>query len=182
MSQTPSEVRVAGAGSVYVAAEGTALPTDLAALPAEWVEMGYVTPEGVAFTHGRETEDLDAWQGSKIRVLTLSEPVSVAFALMQTNQDTLLLALGGGSVTTNVNIHTFTPPSGSNEVRAMVIEFTDGSITYRYCLPRVQVEGEVSYTLTNTGAVTYPIEFGVLDNTPKFTIVTDDSAMGTGSL
>lgn len=182
MATTATEVRVAGAGKVYAAPEGSTLPTDLGALDAAFVDMGYVTTDGVTFTHGRETEDLDAWQGSKIRVLTLSEPYSVSFTLMQTSQDALLLAFGGGSVSTNLGVHTFAPPTGQNAVRALVIEFYDGSLTYRYVIPRAQIEGEITYTLTNEGAVTYPLEFGVLDNSPKFQIITDDTALAAGAL
>lgn len=175
MAADATEVRVAGAGQVFAAPAGSTLPTDATtALDAAFVDLGYVTPDGVTFTHGRETEDLDAWQGSKVRVLTLSEPVSVAFSLMQTSGDVLKLAFGGGTLTDNTTWFTYTPPVGSNAVRALVIEFTDGSLTYRYVIPRAQIEGEVSYTLTNQGALTYPLEFGVLDNTPKWSLHTND--------
>lgn len=175
-----TEVRVAGAGHVYVAPAATALPTDLDALAVAWVDLGYVTEDGVGFSFGRETTDLNAWQGSKIRVLTTSEPVSVNFALMQTNKDILPVVFGGGSIATATGIYTFTPPAkGVNTERAMVIEFADGDITYRYCLARVQLEGNVEFSLQGTNAVTYPITFGVLDNgdDPKYTIISDDAAL-----
>lgn len=178
-----TQVRVAGAGSVYVAAEGTTLPVDLLALPVDWTEVGYINTDGVGFTHARETEDLDAWQGSKIRVLTTAEPVSLEFTVMETSSDTLPVIFGGGSIATDAGppiIHTYTPAAeGTNTVRAMVVEFIDGALTYRYCLARVQIEGEVTYTLARDGAVEYPLNFGVLDSTPKFTIVSDDPAMAT---
>lgn len=184
MPLTASEVRVAGAGEVFVADEGTTLPTNIAtALPTEWTGLGYVTTDGVTFTHGRETEDLDAWQGTKLRVLTIAEPVSVAFALMQSNQDVMFVAFGGGTMAVATPVSTYTPPTpGTNTVRAMVIEFQDADLGYRFCFPRVQIEGEVSYTLTREGALTFPLEFGVLDSTPKFTIVTDDPAWEDGTV
>ena len=179
-----TEVRVAGAGHVYVADAGTALPDDLEAMPVGWTDLGYVTEDGVGFTFGRETEDINAWQGSKIRVLTTAEPVSVALALMQTNADVLKVALGGGAITVNTGVYTYTPPAeGVNTERAMVIEFVDGDLTYRYGLHRVQLEGEVTFTLTKAGAVTYPLTFGVLDNgdAAKYLIWSDDPAMADGS-
>lgn len=180
-----TEVRVAGAGHVYVAPAGTELPDDITtALPVAWIDLGYVTEDGVGFSFGRETTDLNAWQGSKIRVLTTAEPVSTNFALMQTNGDVLTVALGGGTVaktgTTPNEVYTFTPPAkGVNTERALVIEFTDGDITYRYCIPRAQIEGNVEFTLTATDAVTYPLTFGVLDADPKYTIISNDSNMAT---
>jgi hypothetical protein len=175
MATDATEVRVAGAGKVYAAPEGSTLPTDMSAVDAAFVEVGYVTTDGVTFNHARETEDLDAWQGSKIRVLTLAEPYSVNFALMQTSGDVLKLAFGGGTVA-GAGPYTFTPPSGTNAVRALVIDFTDDTLNYRYVIARAQVEGDVSYTLTREGALTYPLEFGILDNSggDKFLIITDD--------
>jgi hypothetical protein len=180
-----TEVRVAGAGHVYVAPAGTVLPTDIeTALPAAWVDLGYVTEDGVGFSFGRETTDLNAWQGSKIRVLTTSEPVSTNFALMQTNGEVLKVALGGGTIaktgTAPDEVFTFTPPGkGVNTERAICIEFNDGDLTYRYNIPRAQIEGNVEFTLTATDAVTYPLTFGVLDADPKYTIVSNDPSMGT---
>lgn len=179
-----TEVRVAGAGHVYVAAAGTTLPEDLATLGAAWTDLGYVTEDGVAFTFSRTTQDINAWQGSKIRVLTTAEPVTVGLALMQTNGDVLKAAFGGGAITLSAGVYKFTPPAeGVNTERALVVEFNDGLLTYRYCLQRVQIEGDVTFTLTKAGAVTYPITFGVLDNgdAAKYFILSDDSAMTVGS-
>jgi hypothetical protein len=174
-----TEVRVAGAGHVYAAPASTALPTDLDPLAADWVDLGYVTEDGVGFTFGRETEAINAWQGSKVRVVTTAEPASTNFALMQSNAETLKVAFGGGTVTADAGVYTYEPPaSGTNTERALVIEFNDGDINYRYCLARVELEGNIEFTLTKAGAVTYPVTFGVLDNgdDPKYTIVTDDPA------
>ncbi len=182
-----SEVRVAGAGHVYVAPMATAIPTDLSPLPGAWIDLGYVTEDGVGFTFGREVEDLNAWQGDKIRTLSTKEPASTTFALMQTNETVLEVAFAGGSVTESAGdpkVYTFTPPkSGTNTERALVIEFEDGSIVYRYCIPRTQIEGSVEFTLTRTGALTYPLTMGILDNgdKPKFTIVSNDPKMAQGS-
>lgn len=179
-----TEVRVAGAGHVYIAPEGTALPTDLSALPADWVDVGYVTTDGVAFTFSRETEDLDAWQGDKIRVLSTREPATVAFSLMQTNADVMVLATGGGTITEpSPGVFRFDPPAGDNMVRAVVVEFSDEGMTYRYLIPRAQIEGDVTFTLTRAGAVTYPLTLGLLDAQPsKYAILSNDPAMGGGAL
>lgn len=182
-----SEVRVAGAGHVYVAPAGTALPTDLSALDSKYVDLGYVTEDGVSFSFGREVEDLNAWQGDKIRTLSTKEPASVSFALMQTNSTILTVAYGGGTVSesTDKKTFTFTPPkSGTNTERILVIEFSDGAdITYRYVIPRSQIEGNVDYTLTRAGALTYPLTMGILDNgdSAKFSIISNDPNMAPGA-
>ena len=183
MAIDTTEVRVAGAGHVYVAPEGTDLPIDVdTELTDEWVDLGYVTTDGVTFTYGRETEDLDAWQGDKIRVLSSREPMTVAYSLMQTSADVMVVAMGGGEIVDNGGTYVYTPETGVNLVRAQVIEFDDGGIIYRYCIPKSQIEGDVSYTLTREGALTYPLTFGVLDDTPKYQIISNDPAMATGTL
>lgn len=180
MALDGTQVRVAGAGRVYVAPTSAAAPVDSStALAAEYTDLGYVTEDGVSFTFGRETEDLNSWQADKVRVLTLRAPKSVEFALMQSNADTITTALGGGSVTEDAGEFTILPPADDvNEERALVIEFSDGGVAYRYYFPRVQIQGEVSFTLTRSGAVTYPINFGVLSNIPPYTIFSDDPALG----
>ena len=41
------EVRVAGYGHIFVAPEGTTLPTDVdTAMPEAWVDLGYATTDG----------------------------------------------------------------------------------------------------------------------------------------
>lgn len=185
MAINGSEVRVAGAGHVYVAPAGTTLPTDLGALDPKWVDLGYVTEDGVGFSFGREVEDLNAWQGDKIRTLSTKEPASCNFSLMQTNATIMTVAFGGGDITetgTDPNkVYTFTPPkSGTNTERSLVIEFEDGaSIKYRYVLPRTQIEGNVDFTLVRSGALTYPLTMGILDNgdKAKFTILSNDPNM-----
>jgi hypothetical protein len=178
-----SEVRVAGAGHVWAAPEGEAIPTDLTAPPPGFVDMGYVTTDGVGFTFSRESEDLDAWQGDKVRVLSSREPMTLTFALMQTNADSLLLALGGGAISElSPGIFEYLPVAGENLVRTLIVDFADGTLNYRYVIPRAQVEGDVTWTLVRTDALTYPITFGVLANEPKYRIVSDDPAMGEGSL
>lgn len=182
MALTPENVRVAGAGEVYVADEGTTLPVDIeTALPVDWTGLGYVTTDGVGFSFNRETNPLNAWQGDNLRVLTTAEPKSVNFALLETSADTFPVVFGGGSIDVEAgppSYATFTPPDkGVNTVRAMVIVFTDEDITYRYCLPRVQIEGEVSFNLTREDGLSYPMTFTVLDATPPYLIITDDPAL-----
>ena len=178
MALDGTQVRVAGTGNVYFAPTGSTLPTDTAtALDAAFVDGGYISEDGVSFTLGRETEDLNAWQGSKIRVITTAEPKSVEFTLMQSNKENLPFILGGGTVGGTGGEYSYTPPAkGVNEERAMVVEFADSSITYRYVFPRVQLEGETSFSLTSSGAVEYPTTWGVLDNDPVYMIYTDDPA------
>lgn len=184
MTLNANAVRVAGTGEVYVAPSATAAPTDATtALPVEWKGLGITTTDGVQFTMSRDTGDIDGWQQSKIRVVTNSEPVSIEFALMETTPETLQAAFGGGAITTaGTGEAQFTPPTeGSNAIVSCVVDFFDGDVTYRYYFPRVQVEGDVSFSLTRSDAVAYSVTFGVLAADPKWIMLTDDPIVVAGA-
>lgn len=178
MTLNANAVRVAGTGEVYVAPAGTTAPTDATtALPSDWVGLGITSTDGVQFSMSRDTSDIDGWQMSKIRVVTNSEPVTIEFELMETTTEALTAAFGGGTVSGTTS-KTFTPPKeGENAIRSCVVEFKDGDVTYRYVFPRVQVEGDISFSLTRTDAVAYSVTFGVLANEPKWLMLTDDPAI-----
>jgi hypothetical protein len=173
MSLTPEAVRVAGTGEVYFAPVDTAAPTDsVTELPSAWKGLGYTSPDGVQFNVSRDTNQIDAWQGSKVRVVTNSENLTLQTTLIETKTETLLVAFGGGVVIDG----DYTPPAeGENAIRSLVVDFTDNDITYRYYFPRVQVEGDVSFNLTRTDAVGYEVTLGVLSSDPRWELFTDDT-------
>ena len=184
MAVNADAVRVAGTGEVYYAPTGTAAPTDAStALPVAWKGLGYTSTDGVSFTFSRNTTDIDAWQGSKLRVVTDSEPATVEFSLMETKTDVLLLAFGGGTVISSGGTATYTPPSsGTNTERAMCVDFTDGTKKYRYYFPKVTIESDVAFTLQDGQAVEYKLTFGILDGSPKWTMFSSDTTnLTTGS-
>jgi hypothetical protein len=180
MSLTPEAVRVAGTGEVYFAPVGTAAPTDATtALPGAWKGLGYTSPDGVQFNVSRDTNQIDAWQGSKVRVVTNSENLTLQTTLIETKTNTLLVAFGGGTVISG----NYTPPEeGENAIRALVVDFTDNDVHYRYYFPRVQVEGDVSFNLTRTDAIGYELTLGVLSSDPRWKLFSDDTThLVTGS-
>lgn len=180
MALNPKAVRVAGTGEVFFAPEGTAAPTTLTETLADpWIGVGLTTPDGVKFTMSRDTNDIDAWQMSKIRVVTNKEPVTTEFTLLETREGTLPYIFGGGTIATtgtgNAAVTTFTPPlEGTNAIRAMIVVFKDGASLYQYYFPRVQAEGDVSFTLARTDALSYGVTMGVLANDPKWKMFTND--------
>lgn len=180
MALDSSAVRVAGTGEVYVAPEGTAAPTDsAAALAAAWVGLGHTTTDGVQFNMSRDTTDIDSWQASKIRVVSNSEPITLEFSLMETDAQSFPVIFGGGTVSGTAPEFVFTPPAeGVNVVKSCVVEFRDGDLAYRYYFPRVQVEGDVSFSLTRTDAVAYSVTLGVLApaaGEPRWKLMTNDT-------
>lgn len=176
MSQNAQHVVVAGTGAVYVAPEGTALPTDLVTpLPATWVDIGYIGEDGVTFTFSREQEDVMAWQVSTpVRVLVTNEPITVEYELEQFDQEAVLLAFRGGDFAGTTAPITYTPPdAGASDVRAMVIDAVDGAYTFRFCFPRLQISDDVTLQLVRTDIMRLPLTFNVLAASEKWSIISD---------
>ena len=175
-SKQPTHVTVAGTGTVWVAPEGTAIPTDLAAPPSPWVDVGYTSEDGATLTFSREQEEVNAWQSSEpVRVLVTAEPKTIEFELLEFDRESIVLAFRGGTWTGAApGPFTYTPPSaGASDVRAMLIDAFDGGKQFRYVFPRVQLQGDVETTLARTDAVRLPLEFAVLASTPSWSIVGD---------
>lgn len=178
MSLTSGAVVVAGTGELYIAASGTTAPTDAtSALPVAWKGLGYTTEDGVSFSLSRETTDLNAWQGSKLRVLTTAEPITVTASFLETKTDVLLTAFGGGTVSNNGTVSKFTPAAeGTNTIRSMCVDVTDAGtgFKYRWWFSKVQIEGSVEFSLTRTDGVAYAVTFGVLADSPKWAMFSND--------
>ena len=173
MALTQGAVRVAGTGEVSMANSGATAPTNAtSALDAAFKGLGYTDTDGVQFQLSRDTGQIDGWQGSKLRVVTNAEPITVSFKLLETRTDTLLAAFGGGTV----GAYSFTPPTeGTNKERALVVHFDDDTLKYRWYFPKAQLEGDISFDLTRGAAVGYDVTFGILANTPRFQLFTNDS-------
>lgn len=171
-----THVTVAGYGSVWVAPEGTTLPTGITEPAAPFVDIGYIGEDGAQITMSREQEEIYAWQsGDPVRVLVTQEPKTIAFELLEFDRESLELAFRGGTWGgTDPGPYTYTPPAGGgSDVRAMVIDGLDGTAQVRFLFPRVQLQGDVEFALTRTDAVRLPLEFGVLASTPSWSIVGD---------
>ena len=181
MPQDEQNVIVAGTGAVSAAAEGTALPADLVTpLPAAWIDVGYISEDGVQFTFDRTQEEINAWQVSTpVRVLTTAEPISIAFELEQFDREAVLLAFRGGTFAGSTAPFTYTPPdAGASDVRALVIDGIDGDYSFRFTFPRVSLSESVALALVRSDAIRLPLTFSVLAASVKWAIVSDHPAFG----
>lgn len=178
MAVDASKVVVAGNGGVWVAPEGATLPAapsngTLTALDGAFVEVGYVSEDGVNFSMERETEEIMAWQSMEpVRVLTTSEPKTLTFECLEFSPENFMLAMQGGTVAGGV----YTPPEpGTTQILAMCIEGWDGDEKYRFVFPRVQLSGAVEWNLQKSDAIRLPLEWQVLSSTPAWSLQTTDT-------
>ena len=159
-----AETRVAGTGSVYIAAYAdvsSALPTAHdSTLDAAFVELGYTDEDGVTFKDEPTIERRGAWQSYyPVRILETARMAMASFLLEQWNTKTLRVSTGGGSVADAGTGRKFTPHApGSPTVWTLVVDITDGTITDRYVVPQCMAVNAFETNLTRTDLAKLPVE------------------------
>ncbi len=165
-----AQVVVAGFQRILVAPIGTDFPDAIdEEAAADWVDLGYTTEDGIAFSFGLDTDDLMTSQSlDPVRKLTTARPKTIAGSLRQFNKETLTLALGGGAWTgDDADGWEFRPaPSSFIDERALMVEFADGAKRARFLGYRTMVSEAVDFTLVNTDGLVFPLTFSVLANVP----------------
>jgi hypothetical protein len=178
------EILVGGATDVFVAPVGTTFPTTIST-PADnfpgFMHLGYTTEDGVRPSLTRNVNDIRSAQSFyPVRRVVASLDILVEFDLQQWNSETLLLALGGGTVTepTN-NIFRFTPAAESFiDERALLLRTVDGDKVYLWGFTRTQNSKNFQSSLVRTDAAVLPIGMTVLDPgvSDAFFMITNDPA------
>ena len=184
MAFDATDIRVAGDAHIYMAPLDEAFPDWGDTPTGDWIELGFVTPDGITLGFSREVNDIFAMQSAEpVRTIATRLPKTVGFTLMQQGRQQLLLALGGGTfsaepLVTGVTRYEPPPPSDVDE-RALVIEIADGEYTYRWHYKRTQNREGVEHKYLREDAATFPVVQQILapsDNSVPFYMTTDDPA------
>ncbi|WP_406296169.1 phage tail protein [Embleya sp. NBC_00888] len=188
----PNEIRVAGTGRVLVAKLGSTVPADTTAgWGASWVDLGYTSTDGIKFTKKDKIDPVDTWQSvSAARFVYSDRDLTLKFALMQLNEDTLPFFFGGDHVTeTSAGSKVYKYEVGSTpkvDERMLGIEFADGdAIKYRFVIHRGQVTETDELALTRTAAIKLGVTFTALakdDTAPLATLLMSDPAYTTAAV
>lgn len=160
------QIVVGANGSVWVAPVGTAAPaSEIAAYGAGWIELGYVSEDGVSIKEARTIKDIMVWQlFYAARKIVTSRAFEAKLSLSQWSLTTVPLAFGGGAVTEVTSGHyKYTPPSPETiDERALGIDWIDGTKHYRLIIPRGLVSADTESKLARTDAALLPITFAVI--------------------
>jgi hypothetical protein len=176
-----SAIVVGSSGNVYVAPVATTAPTDLVtALPVTWVDLGYLTPDGVTFSPSLETNEIMSWQSFyKVRTVVTGRSVELNFTMQQWNKFNLPFAFGGGLVATTGAVHKYTPPTAeSRDERAIVVEWADGTKNYRLVAPKAELSdiGETNLTRSDEAQLPITLSINAVGTTDPFYILSNDAA------
>ena len=89
------------AGAVYRAPVGTTLPTDASSsLAGAFVDMGYISEDGVTNSNSPTTEKVKDWGGRTVLILTTEKPDSFKLKFLESLNPNVLGAVYGESAVT----------------------------------------------------------------------------------
>lgn len=164
MALDSSNVRVAVTGAVYRAPTATAAPTSAdSALNVAFVDLGYVSDDGVTETRDRTTNQIRAWQNADlVREVVTDSALSYQFTLIETKEAVVELFYGASVDGADGSIDIV--PSATGGRQSFVIDVVDGDDLIRVYLPSAEItevgdqvyqSGEaIGYQVTVTG---YPV-------------------------
>lgn len=159
MTLNADNVRSALTGAVYVAPTGTTAPTTpTEAWDAAFVDLGYLSEDGVTENHDKDWNTIRAWQNRAIvrQLLTESE-ATFAFTMIETTRAGLEVYHAGSTVETDGTVHRLEVKEPTEQYQAWGIDVIDGDDHIRIIIPdgTVSETGEIVYQAGE--AIGYPV-------------------------
>ena len=138
-------------GAIFTAPLGTQLPTDaISDLSAEWVNVGYISEDGVTNSNSPETDGIKAWGGDIVYNALTEKDDTWQFTMIEiTNEEVLKVVYGSENVSGDLaNGITVKANNSEQEERAYIIDMVlRGKHLKRVVIARGQVTevGDVTY-------------------------------------
>lgn len=140
MALTSSNVRVAVTGAVYVGPTTADAPTTpTSALDVDFVDLGYISEDGVTEERERDTEDIKGHNGVIVRTVVTEASATFTMTLIETKKEVIELFYGSAVTSTVGYGHISVDPAETGGRKSFVIDTVDGSENIRTYIP----EGEV---------------------------------------
>ena len=157
MALNADNVRVGLNGNIYMAPKGTTAPTDLdTAWAAGWLDLGYMSEDGVSLEFSTDVQDINAWQSlSPVRRVLTSVDMTMGFTAIELKKQTVTLYFPGATMTdVSGTVHSLAIPAapGPQEF-AFGLEWIDGSIKNRLIIARGEVTERGAITVGRSDAV-----------------------------
>lgn len=161
MALNSANVDVAVTGAFMLAPLGSTLPVDAdTPLVAPYVDLGYISDEGVTESRERSVTNIIAWQNSDtVRAVVTESSIMLSGVLIETKKETV--EFWYASTVDPVNGSVEIRPAATGGRRVAVLDYIDGSKFVRMVLPQaenmevgdlVYASGEpIGYEFTVTG-------------------------------
>jgi hypothetical protein len=159
MANNAELVRVGSAGKVFHAPLATVLPTDTTtALNVAFLDVGYISDEGVTADPEESTADFRAWGGDLVRRVISEYGETYTFTMIERNDNSASVYYGTGA--------TASAWEGKLAVirRSWVLHITDGAHIERIVLPDAQVTDRGAITYATTEVIGFPITVSTYPN------------------
>jgi hypothetical protein len=155
MALDSDNVRVAVTGAVYVAPVGTAAPTASdSTLNVAFVDLGYVSADGITEAIDKSTSQIRAWQdGSLVREIVSDGTYSLDMTFIETSEAVLELYYGSTITAGELGVN----PRATGGRQSFVIDIIDGSNVERIYVPAGEITSVGERTLASGEAIGYNV-------------------------
>jgi hypothetical protein len=155
MALTADNVVVGITGRVYVAPTTAEAPTDsTTVLAADYVDLGYVSADGVNFETSRSSSQIRSWQDAAlIREVVTEATVTYSFMLLETTEAVIEAYFGNAIVDGKVSLN----PNSTGGKKSFVIDVIDGDKQIRHFVPSGEILSIEAQSITNGDALGYGI-------------------------
>ena len=152
-------------GHVFRAPIGTTIPTDaVTALDAAFIDMGYISEDGVTNANSPESETINAWGGTPVlRTVTSKDDTFSAKFISAMNIEVQKMVYGNSNVTGTDMATGITVKANAKDLEEYIYVFemiAKGNVAHRVVLPCAKPTeiGEVTYA--DSEAVGYEVTLG----------------------
>jgi len=146
-------------GGVYAGALATVAPDDAAtALAVGFVDLGYVSDEGVTQAKASDQESIKAWGGDEVRVVSTTDSITYKLTLIETNNAVLSEVFGAANVSTTGAVTTVALNSTTLPQRSYVFELQDSDQAIRIYVPVGQITSTGDVSFVDGEAIPFEIE------------------------
>lgn len=173
MAKDQDNIHVYGSDddTVWLAPLGTTLPTDLGELAPAFIDVGYISEDGLALERQADVQEFRAHQGAKVvRKKVTASGKKINFAALEDNEITDQL---GGDLVSTVTADGVTTQviSDSSKVTvwAAVIDLFDNEVHVRRVIPRYEVVVTGTEEFSNSAMTAKSCEGTIIGNQTKIT-------------
>lgn len=184
MPQTGTETLFAAGALCAYAVVDTAQPATPTTAPAvAWNDLGYVSDAGLNFAYADEQVGVPAWQAaSDVRRGKVRDELTVGLNLIQWNELTLPVAMGGGVIVVEAGPqYRYRFPAATDALveRAFLFRWIDGARNFQMWVPRAVRTNPTEATLARTAHAQLPLGITALQSATAGVrigeILTDDA-------
>lgn len=155
-----TQVRIGITGALYKAPPGTAVPADSGAtLDAAFVNLGYLSEDGITENWEDSVDDVVAWQSATtVRSSTTESKLSLELTMIETNKDVLeTFHRGSTMATVSAGEYRLDVVPATADPSIWVFDVIDGSRRIRLLFNNGEITARGAVPYANGSAVMYPV-------------------------